>query len=39
MMYAVEMDLGAILYIPNFVEICSVIQKLTGGYTGTQREW
>jgi hypothetical protein len=39
MNYAAEMGLGAIMYIPNFIEIGSGIQKLMGGYTDTQRAW
>jgi hypothetical protein len=30
---AVEMGSGAIIYIPSFMKICSVIQKLMGGHT------
>jgi hypothetical protein len=35
MKYAVEMDLGAVIYIPSFVKIGSGIHKLIGGYTNT----
>jgi hypothetical protein len=31
MKYAVEMDSGAMIYIPSFVKIGSAIQKLIGG--------
>jgi hypothetical protein len=40
-LYAVEMDSGAMIYIPIFIKIVSGIQKLMwgggGGYTDTQR--
>jgi hypothetical protein len=36
MNYAVEMDLGALIDIPNFIKTGSAIQKLIGGYTWTQ---
>jgi hypothetical protein len=36
MKYAVEMDSGAVTYIPSFVKIVSTTQKLMGGYTDTQ---
>jgi hypothetical protein len=40
MKYAAEIDSGAMLYIPSFINISSAIQKLTGGgYTDTQRAW
>jgi hypothetical protein len=35
MKYAVEMDSGAMIYIPSFIRIDSDIQKLTGGYRDT----
>jgi hypothetical protein len=35
MKYAVEMGSGAITYIPSFIKIGSVIQKLIGGDTQT----
>jgi hypothetical protein len=35
MMYAVEMDSDAMIYIPSFIQITSAIQKLMGG--GTHR--
>jgi hypothetical protein len=31
MKYAVEMDSGAMIYIPSFIKIGSGIQNLTGG--------
>jgi hypothetical protein len=31
MKYAVEMDSGAMIYIPSFIKISSGIQKLIGG--------
>jgi hypothetical protein len=31
MKYAVEMDSGAMIYIPSVIKICSRIQKLRGG--------
>jgi hypothetical protein len=37
--YGVEMGSGPIMYMPSFVKIGSGIQKLIGGYTGTQRAW
>jgi hypothetical protein len=38
MKYAVEMDSGAMIYIPNFIETNSAIQKQIGGDTQTHRE-
>jgi hypothetical protein len=42
MKYAVEMDSGAMIYIPSFIEIGSGIKKIDGGggggYTDTQTE-
>jgi hypothetical protein len=35
---AVEMVLGAMIYISNFIKIGSGIQKLIGGYADTQIE-
>jgi hypothetical protein len=34
--YAIEMDSGAMVYIPSSIKIGSCIQKLVGGYTDTQ---
>jgi hypothetical protein len=31
MKYAAEMGLGAVIYIPSFIKICSGVQKLMGG--------
>jgi hypothetical protein len=31
MKYAVQIDSGAMIYIPSFIKICSGIQKLIGG--------
>jgi hypothetical protein len=39
MKYAVEMCLGAMMYIPNFLKIGSGIQKLMGKITDTQTAW
>jgi hypothetical protein len=36
MKYAVEMDSGAMIYIPRFVQIGSAIQKLIGAFTDTE---
>jgi hypothetical protein len=33
MKYVVDMGSGAMIYIPNFMKIGSVIQKLTGRHT------
>jgi hypothetical protein len=33
MKYAVEIDSGAMIYIPSFINIDSVFRKLIGGYT------
>jgi hypothetical protein len=38
MKYAVEMGSGAMIYIPSFIKIGSVIQKLTGGDSQTHRQ-
>jgi hypothetical protein len=38
MKYAAEMGSGAVIYIPSFVNIGSLIQKLIVGYTQTQRQ-
>jgi hypothetical protein len=35
--YVVEMGLGAMIYIPSFINTGSGIQKLIGRYTDTQR--
>jgi hypothetical protein len=32
--YALQMGSGAMIYIPSFIQICSGIQKLTGGGNG-----
>jgi hypothetical protein len=32
---AVEMGSGAVIYVPNFIEIGSGVQKLIGEYTDT----
>jgi hypothetical protein len=37
MKYVVEMDSGALIYIPSFINIGSAIQKLIREYTDTQR--
>jgi hypothetical protein len=37
MKYAIEMDSGAMIYIPNFTKIGSGIQKLIGRDTQTAR--
>jgi hypothetical protein len=37
MTYAFEMGSGAMTYIPNFIKICSGIQKLIGGGGGIHR--
>jgi hypothetical protein len=37
MKYAVEIDLGAMIYIPSFIKIDSGIQKLTGRGSQTHR--
>jgi hypothetical protein len=34
MKYAVEMGSGAMIYVPDFINICSGIQKLIGGGGG-----
>jgi hypothetical protein len=42
MMYTVEMDSGAMIYIPSFIKFCSRIQKLVGRDTHidiTQTAW
>jgi hypothetical protein len=36
MKYTVEMGSGAMMCTPSFIKIGSGIQKLIGGYTGTQ---
>jgi hypothetical protein len=33
------MDSGAMIYMPSLINVGSVIQKLIGGYTGTQTAW
>jgi hypothetical protein len=37
MKYAVEMDVGTMIYIPSFIKIDSGIQKLLGGNTQTHK--
>jgi hypothetical protein len=40
MKYAVDMGSGAVIYIPSFIKIHSVIQKLTAGvFIDTQTAW
>jgi hypothetical protein len=39
MKYAVEMGLGAMVYVPSFIKTGSGIQKLMGRFTDTQRVW
>jgi hypothetical protein len=40
MKHAVEIDSGAMMYIPSFINIGSGIQKLMGwGFTDTQTAW
>jgi hypothetical protein len=34
-MYSVERGSGAMIYMPSFIEIGSVIQQLTSGYTAS----
>jgi hypothetical protein len=36
MKYTVEMDSGAMIYIPSFIKISLGIRKLIWGYTDTQ---
>jgi hypothetical protein len=37
--YAVEVDSGAMIFIPSFIKISSLIQKLiVGGHTDTHRQ-
>jgi hypothetical protein len=31
MKYAIDIDSGAMIYIPSFIKTCSGIQKLMGG--------
>jgi hypothetical protein len=38
MNYAVELELGAMISLPNFVKIGLEIQKLIGGYTCRQTQ-
>jgi hypothetical protein len=38
MMYAVEMDSGAVMYVPSFIKTGSVIQKLLGGGGGDKNK-
>jgi hypothetical protein len=37
MKYTVEMDSGAVIYVPSFIKIGSSIQKLIGEDTQTER--
>jgi hypothetical protein len=37
--YAVDTGSGAVMYIPSFIKIVSVIQKLIRGITDTQTTW
>jgi hypothetical protein len=40
MNYAVEMGLGAMIYVPSSIKTGSGIQKLMeGGFTNTQAAW
>jgi hypothetical protein len=39
MKYVLEIESGAMIYIPNIIKIGSFIQKLVGGYAGTQTDW
>jgi hypothetical protein len=39
MEYVGDMNSGAMIYIPSFIEIDSDIQKLTEGFTDIQRTW
>jgi hypothetical protein len=39
MKYVVEMDSGAMMYIPGFIKIGSGIQKLIGGKGDSQAAW
>jgi hypothetical protein len=39
MKYVVEMDSGAVVYIPSFIKTGSGIQKLIGTDAKTQRAW
>jgi hypothetical protein len=36
--YAVQIDSGAMLYVPSFINIGSGIQKLIRGYTDTHTD-
>jgi hypothetical protein len=38
-MFVVEMGLGAMIYVPSFINISSGIQKLIVGYTERHRAW
>jgi hypothetical protein len=38
MKYAVEMDSGAMVYIPSFIKIGLGIQKLIGGNSQTHKD-
>jgi hypothetical protein len=39
MKYAVDIYSGAMVYIPSFINISSIVRKLIGGYTDTQTAW
>jgi hypothetical protein len=39
MKYAAELGLGAMIYIPSFINIGSGIQKLIAGDSDTQTAW
>jgi hypothetical protein len=39
MQYAVDMGSDAMIHIPSLIKIDSAIQKMSGGYTDTQRAW
>jgi hypothetical protein len=39
MKYAVEIYSGAVIYIPSFINIGSVVRKLIRGYTDTRTAW
>jgi hypothetical protein len=39
MKYAVQMESGAMIHIPSFINTDSGIQKLIGGYTDIQSAW
>jgi hypothetical protein len=39
MKYAVEMDPGAVIYIPSFIKICSGVQMLIGEIHRHTENW